>query len=677
MGPLTSLLRRFILVASLTVTPSLAAASEEPSAPSLPVAPSAAPAPPAAPAPAPPEAPEHPRYRLEPVVITPDRMPIPLDRVPADVTVIVPERLESRRPLMIADALRWVPGIDVERSGSVGKLTDVRLRGADPRHTLVLYEGIPLNGPWLGIFDFADFMGSGRNQIEVFGGPASSLYGSGAVGGVIQILNAPDSATPSRSIFAEYGENRTFRQGVTWQSPVGETRAGISLSRLTSDGRGPRDAYSGLNGQLRMDVPIGGDRLKVSALATQGEKELPYDFIFDLADTTLGPFGSLKEIRDPNNFEKDRVLAGGVTYERGLGARTLLEAEVSGFAGQIENRNPPNPPSTTDYQRTQMDNTRGIASLRAQVNAADWAVGVLGAEYRAESVNRLDDSNSGGFGGVTDVAEGIQSRALYAQSHLEWRDRFFAESGIRLEDHSRFGSYGVPRVALALRVNEAGVKLRGGYGRAFTAPTLTDLFYPGYGSPTLKPERSRTWEAGLDGSWIEGRATAKATWYTTRFTDLIQSNSFFVADNVGSARIEGEEYSVRIAPDRRLWIEGRAGHLIGKNLVTGGRLAKRPRWRAGVSIQGELTKGVTTMADWWWTASMLDPVVFIDVNSRVLSGDTPERASLDLGLCASLARWIPGDLRVRLENALDRKYADVKGFPAARRAFRVGLTVNP
>jgi vitamin B12 transporter len=665
MGPLASLFRRFILVSLLVSASSLAqAALEEPSPP------------PQAPAPAPPNAPEHPRYRLEPIVITADRMPIPLDRIPADVTVIAPERLESRRPLMIADALRWVPGIDVERSGSVGKLTDVRLRGADPRHTLVLFDGIPLNGPWLGIFDFADFMGSGRNQIEVFGGPASSLYGSGAVGGVIQILSAPDAQT-SRSVFAEYGEHRTLRQGVNWQSSQGETRAGLSLSRLTSDGQGPRDAYTGLNGQLRLDVPVGADRLKVSALATQGEKELPYDFLFDAADTTLSPFGSLKQIRDPNSFEKDRVIAGSATYERGLGARAALEAEVSGFAGQIEYRNPPNGSSTTDYQRAQLDNTRGIASLRARVHSGEWALGILGAEYRAESVNRLDDSNSGGFGGVTDVAEDIQSRALYAQSHLEWRDRVLLDSGIRLEDHSKFGSYGVPRVALAFQIREAGIKLRGGYGRAFSAPTLTDLYYPGYGSPTLKPERSRTWEAGADGSWLEGRVTAKATWYTTRFRDLIQSNSFFVADNVGSARIEGEDYSARFAPLRRVWIEGRAAHLIGKNLVTGARLAKRPSWRAGASIQGEPAKGVLAMVDWWWAASMLDPVVFIDADGRVLAGDTPERSSLDLGVNASLDRWIPADLRLRLENALDRKYADVKGFPASRRAFRVGLTLNP
>ena len=663
MGPLASLFRRFAVFFALHLIFATSAAAADPPDPAAPV-----------PEPGTPEAP---RYRLQPVVVTPDRFPIRLDRVPADVTVIPPERLALRRPLFLADALRLAPGVDIQRSGTAGKLTDVRLRGADPRHTLVLYDGIPLTGPWLGIFDFADFMGAAQNQIEVYGGPASSLYGSGAVGGVIQILSAPETEGANRSLFAEYGEHATLRQGVTFETPMGGSRAGITLTRLTSDGLGPRDAYSGLNGQLHLSVPIGAERLRVSALATQGTKQLPYDFLFDASDTTLSPFGSLKQVRDPNNEEKDRLLAGSMAYQRNLGPRAGLEAEISGLAGQIENQNPANPPSTTDFQLTHLDNSRGIASLRGKFDAAAWAQAVVGAEYREESVDRLDDSNSGGFGGVTDVSEKIQSRALYAQSHLEWGERALLDAGIRLEDHSRFGSYGVPRVSLGLQVPRTGLKLRGGYGRAFTAPTLTDLFYPGYGSPTLKPERSRTWEAGADGAWLNGRVTAHATWYTTRFRDLIQSNSFFVADNVGSARIEGEEYAARYTLGPRLWVEARAAHLISKNLVTGGRLAKRPEWRAGASVEAEPVHGLVAVADFWWSASMLDPFVFVDVDGHVLSGDTPERASLDLGANASLARWMPAELRLRVENALDRRYSDVKGFPALGREFRVGLTVNP
>ena len=90
---------------------------------------------------------ESPRYRLDPIVVTPDRFPLALNRIPSDVTVITEERLQRERSFFLADALSSAPGIDVQRSGALGKLTDVRLRGADPRHTLVLFDGIPLNGP--------------------------------------------------------------------------------------------------------------------------------------------------------------------------------------------------------------------------------------------------------------------------------------------------------------------------------------------------------------------------------------------------------------------------------------------------------------------------------------------------------------------------------------------------
>jgi vitamin B12 transporter len=132
------------------------------------------------------------------VVVTGERTPLPLDRVPLDVTVVDEERLEAHRPILLAEVLRQVPAIDVQRSGSPGKLTDVRLRGADPRHTLVLFDGIPLNGPWLGTFDFSDLTDPGVRRVEVLGGPASALYGSGAVGGVIQLLTRVEGEAERR-----------------------------------------------------------------------------------------------------------------------------------------------------------------------------------------------------------------------------------------------------------------------------------------------------------------------------------------------------------------------------------------------------------------------------------------------------------------------------------------------
>lgn len=618
-----------------------------------------------------------PKYRLDPIVVTAARMSLRLRDVPSDVTVISAERLALERPFFLADALRAVPAIDVQRGGGLGKITDVRLRGADPRQTLVLFDGIPLNGPWIGSFDFADIMGAGLGRVEILGGPASSLYGSGASGGVIQVLSPEATRAGKGSIFAEFGEDKTLRQGATWRGMLGSTHLNASAVHLASDGTQPRDAYTGWNARAHVEAPAAGGTLRVSALGTRGDKELPYDFFFDFADPTLSPYGSYKQIHDPNNRERDRLVAGSAAYTRPLSTRASLEGEFSGFAGRIDNENRADGGTRPDYQLTFLKSRRGIVALRARVEPVEGVRGTVGAEYKGENVDRDDDSNYGGFPSVTSVDEGVHSRALYAEGHALVRERVLLDAGVRLEDHSRYGSYGVPRVALGYRVAAAGLKLRAGYGRAFTAPTLTDLYYPGYGSSTLKPERSTTWEAGIDGAWFEDRLSAKATAYRTVYLDLIESNSFFRADNVGRARVEGQEYSVRLAPGGRVTLEAFAAHLLGENLVTGDPLAKRPKWRTGAALSATPRAGVTAMADWKWVGSMRDPFVFIDAAGRVLDGDTPGHATLNFGLNLSIARWAPADLRFRLANALDREYFEVKGFPALGRALTVGLTWNP
>lgn len=672
MGPLTPLTRRARLVSSVGLFCSAVAWSASGAA----AVGLAATIPPPADSVRSAPAPDHaatassPRYRLTPVVVTAERLPLPLARVPADVTVLTGAQLGPRSGFFVADALRQVPGIDVQRAGTLGKLTDVRMRGADPRHTLILYDGIPLNGPWLGRFDFADLPAAGFGRAEIVGGPASSLYGSGAVGGVIQFFPDDGASGPRMRAFAEYGEEATLRQGGEVRGQVGRASGGAAVTHLSSGGIGPRDGYDGTSAQLHGETPLGrGDRFMASAIATRGRKELPFDFVYDPVDFQV------HEVRDPNNHETDRVAAARASYTRRLSGRASIEAEASGLSGWIENRNEPNEPGG-DYQRTTLESRRGIAALRARVAAGPGAIVLLGAEYRTEHVSREDDAQFGGYPAATRVDEEVHDRALYAQGHFEALDRLFADVGIRVEDHSRYGAYGVPRVALGVAAPEAGLRLRLGFGRAFTAPTLTDLFYPDYGSPTLRPERSSTWEAGGDGSWLEGRLEAHATWHTTRFSDLIQSNSFFRADNIGRARIEGEEYSLRLAPDRRLAATIWAAHLVTRNLVTGGALPKRPAWRAGLSADVRPAPGAAIHAAWRWVDAVLDPFDFVDADGRLLSGPTAGYAVLDLGGSLSLARHAPVELTLRLSNALDRAYDEVKGYPARGRAITAGLAVH-
>lgn len=608
-----------------------------------------------------------PQYRLDPVVVTAERMPLPLKSIPSDVTVLGGGRLDRERPLLLADALRSVPSIDVQRAGRLGKITDVRLRGADPRHTLVLFDGIPLNGPWVGSFDFADIGSLGWSQIEVMGGPASSLYGSGAVGGVIQFLGGGvDDGRVVRAA-AEMGAESTRRESASMTARLDGGSLALSLSRASSDGSGARDGYRGWNGLLRADAAIDpATRVRLSGLLTHGVKELPYDYAFDFGDFLF------HQVADPNYEERDRLLAGSVLVTRNVGRAITIEGDLSALAGRITNDNQANS-TGGDYQDTRLDNARWIGSLRASAAHGTTLRAVAGGEYREETVDRDDDAQFGGFAYPSTVKQALHTRALFAQGHAEPLRGVVADAGIRVEDHVRYGAYGVPKFSLAWNVARTGLRLRGGYGRAFTAPTLTDLYYPGYGTASLKPERSRTVEAGADGRWLDGRVEARATWYRTRFTDLIQSNSFFVADNVGSARIEGKDASVRVRPVSRLAVGLRAAHLpVAKDLATGARLGKRPRWRTGADLDWEASPALRLFAGWRWSDSFRDPFNFVDVNGDYLDGDTPGYASADFGATVSPAKW-PIALRARLENAFDRRITEVKGLPARGRSLTLGI----
>jgi vitamin B12 transporter len=623
-------------------------------------------------------------YRLSPVVVTAERAPTPARLTPVDLSVIGPTRLETARALFVSDALRETPSLEVQRSGGLGRLTAVRVRGADPRHSLVLFDGIPLDGAWVGSYDFGDLMNPGIQRVEVLGGPASSLYGSGAMGGVIQVLSptgaasADGSPSPPSSVrlFAEYGGEATSRQSARWTGAWGGAPAGASVTRLATDGDGPREEYEGWNENLSLEVPVGADRLKVSGLATQSTKQLPYDFVFDVADTTLSSSGSWQEIQDPNNEEEDRLFAGRAVWAHPLGPRAALEGEASGLRGRIENANAPNAGPGSDFLSSDMENSRGTLALRARFASGSNVDGVLGGEYIDESVDYSDTSSFGGYASGNRVNAGTVERALFAQAHAVARGRVLLDAGFRLDSQSSYGTYGLPRVAVGFLWGEAGLKLRGGYGRAFMAPTLSDLYFPNYGNPTLEPERSATWEAGVDGAWLDGRLTAHATWHTTQFIDLIQANSYYQAENIGSAKIEGEELAVRYAAGSRLSAGASAAHLIATNLQTGDPLPDRPAWQTAVTAQAAASRAITVTASWRWVDSAPAPFDFVSATGEVLDGDNPAYSVVDLGAAAALARWAPLHLSVRCTNLLDRDYSEVKGFPAPPRMVTVGITYS-
>src|SRR5262245_4974899 len=200
-------------------------------------------------------APPTPVSQLEPVVVTATRVETPLKEVAPAVTVVTQEDLQQQQANTIAEALRNVPGVEVEQQGSRGTSTSVFIRGAEPDQTLVLIDGVKVNSVTLGYFDFANLTTDNVDRIEVLRGSGGTLYGSEAVGGVINIITKKGEGPLTANVSAEGGNGATHREALSFSGSQGSVGFSGGASYIDTDGFRPfNDGYHNFSSNLRLDV---------------------------------------------------------------------------------------------------------------------------------------------------------------------------------------------------------------------------------------------------------------------------------------------------------------------------------------------------------------------------------------------------------------------------------------
>lgn len=550
--------------------------------------------------------------------------------VPASVTVVGREEIRERRATDLADLLRTVPGVDVARSGSPGKATSVFLRGASSNQTLVLWNGVRLNDPYFGGFDWSFLPTEGVDRVEVVRGPFSALYGSEAIGGVVQVLTGGTSGTR----VALEGGSRSFRRGALEGGyQAGPVRLDVSGHVRRGDGTLANDFFDGEEGTAEARwSPFAGTVVGLVTRSSHAEVGLPFDFLGSPA---------------PGRVQKrdSRQIAVPLSWASGPWS---VDAQVGRSSVDLELRDPGNPFDEGDT-RASRRNARLVVSRR--FGERSWAAG--GGDWERDAV-----TDETAFG--TNLDDRTQeNRAAFGELFLV-RGRWSADLGARHDDNQAFGGETTLKAGGAVRPAPQ-VRLHASYGEGFRAPSLGDLYYPGFGNPDLRPETSASYELG--GDWTPGRWRLGLTAFDTEQRDLIVFD--FVRSlplNVGRARTRGAEAVVA-------W-SGPAvsGHLEAtyqepEDRTTGEQLLRRPRRSASAVVAWR------PAADWTLAA------VARFVGARPDFGaDLPSYATLDLAASwrasAHLAPY------VRLENALDRDYQEVAGFPAPGRTVAAGLELE-
>jgi vitamin B12 transporter len=580
--------------------------------------------------------------QLAPIVVVASRLPESAANSGSAVDVISGADLSREQLTTFADALAGVPGAPAFATGQLGAATSLFLRGSDSNQTLFLVDGIRLNDANT---DYGNFLGGARifpaDTIEIARGPQSTLYGSEAVGGVVSLRMNPGVGTPSESITAEAGSFHTTDGVVTAQGAQGAWAYNVALAGEQTANDRPDNDFDSINAALRLDDKV-LDNLTVGA-TLRGLVERYDDpgaefagdaFDFEREDNWLGTLFADTRLTD---LISSHLIIGG--QDRRF--VTVVPA--------------PGEPSAI----TLVKNERGVI---------DWQLTGQVTEHNRLTVGTTTETDStfdNGFGAIN-KHQGQSS--LFANDEWSPLPDLHLTGGLRHDDYDTFGDATTGRATLAWLSTDGTLKLRGSYGTGFDAPSFLDLYGQNaffVGNPALRPERSRGWDGGLDYYGADRVTTWSATWFQTDYSNLIVDNfNVFPATtaNVESARTRGVELSVKTALLRVLNAKAAYTYLEAVNLSERIPLLRRPRNSLSGDLWADLGHGVSLGAGGTYVGRRpdVDAVTFATI-------EDPSYSTVRIYAACQLTRSLA--VKVRVENALNRPYAPVNGYPEPARGI--------
>jgi vitamin B12 transporter len=578
----------------------------------------------------------------------------------------------------VADALLRVPGLTVVRTGAPGAATSVFVRGGESDYVKVLVDGVPVNEPG-GFYDFAHLTLDNVERIEVVRGPASVLYGSDAVSGVVQVF----TRAGGRGLAAGARAGSLGTVELDASAGMGGPAAGLAL--------GAR--WTGSDGLYDFNNRYDNRSLAARArLAPDAATEVGLTLRLSDADFRYPTDGAGIPV-DRNQHQLTDVTTLGLDLSRRLGPRLVARVNLTSnqIGGGFDDQ-PDGPGDTLGAYafRSQRDLVRRGADARVQVTAAEWARLTVGAafEHERERSASRSESEFGPFETTLDAER--NNVAGYLQLAADAGPAALT-GGLRLDRNQRFGTFVTWRGGGSVSL-PAGLRLFASAGSAFKAPLFFEQFGGTFviGNPDLDPERSVSWEGGAEQVVWGGRARVAITYFGQRFEDLIQytftpvtpSGANYV--NVAAARADGLELEARAHPVRGLSV-GAQYTRLSTEVTDGGTLpADDAAFRLGDRLLRRPAHTVTFDA-------------YADLGRVRLSGALrrigaradadfaafpavrlilPAHTVLDLGGEVTLPRVSPSlpelVLTARVENVLDEQYQEVYGFPARGRIVLVG-----
>jgi vitamin B12 transporter len=618
--------------------------------------------------------------RLGTVVVTATRAEAPLQSVTNSVSVVSEADIADRQSVTVTDALRDVPGVDISQSGSLGSTTSVFIRGANSDQALILFDGVEVNSPNLGSFNFGNITTDNVGRIEVLRGAGGTLYGSEAVGGVVNVITKKGEGAPHLTLRSGGGNIGTAAEQGTLSGQTGIVAYTASLGYLTTAGFRPaNDDFSDLTSAARIDVtPIEHGTLRGfwrSAHSSLG-----------LADNDIGQGVRLL---DPNARERDEFYLGKLEWEH-----TVFKSLTYRVAGAYTRTvNVVSDPINAQEEAAGLGSSyfrvpNEILTGETQVNYAEGSTGLstMGFEFKELTGTVKSIYKSPFFDSLTRFSHSRSNYAGYVQQQVFLLDNSLTGvAGFRVDGNQDFGREVSASWSLGyLQDWESDGRwtthVKGGYAEGFKAPTFNQLFFPGFSNPDLDPEISSEYDGGLTQHLGFPWLSAEGTYFTRRTKNLIQSAQTapltFVTANAARADVSGPEATLSVGPLFGFSLRGtytyldwditeRSGFTLRPAAKT---LERRPHNRMATMVTYSRDDLVQAADHFVANVNVvfvgerhdLDPFTFQDVDSQTSHTRT------DLALRYDTPSPWPGAQRVgwfaRAQNLFDRNYQEVRGF---------------
>jgi vitamin B12 transporter len=594
--------------------------------------------------------------RAEKVVVTSTRSEEPAEQTGASVTVVPEEAMRVQEYREVEQVLRTIPGVQVETSGSPGKLSTIRIRGANPTQVQVLIDGVRVKSLTSGDFDFADLTLDDIDRIEVLRGPQSTLYGADAIGGVVHIITKRGQGPPSGFVDFEAGNYETFRERAGVSGSTGPWSYSLGVSRLDFRGQFDNDEHNVTSVNARLGY----------ALPNKGELSL----IGRYQDGHLGiPFATVFPDFDPNREQDQQLWLLSLEWRQPWTSIWEHKLRVSGVDETLVFEDQADPAHPFGF-RSDISTTRFETEWYHFITPAPWNTLTLGAEYRNE-VGEVKGS----------FKETVDSWALVLQEQLRLFDRLYLTGGARYDGNSVFEDKVTGRAAVSYLVKATDSRLKASWGQGFRAPTFNELFFPAFppcpafGNPDLEPEESTSWDAGVEQHLWERRIRLAATYFRNDFRNLIQTalidpaNFCFQAQNVGKARSEGVEVEASVMPVDGLVVVLAYTYTDSEDRTTGDPLRRIAPNSLAVTATWEPLSGLTLSGE------------VLVMSSQFEAPGQPRNPGYTVVNAAAayrlpFRRWgflSNVTVHVRVTNLFNENYSEVAGFPALGTHVVAGL----